>query len=95
MHSEDYDQTGRMLRLIWVFAGRTVILLVLSQGGSFVIQYLENPKCSHDYIQIIETETLVIQRIFISKDSISHSVLFKFLFNDPDLKRLAPREYWA
>ena len=25
-HSEDSDQTGRMPRLIWVFAGRTVIL---------------------------------------------------------------------
>ena len=34
-HSEDSDQTGRMPRLIWVFAGRTVILLVLSWGGSF------------------------------------------------------------
>ena len=34
--SEDSDQTGRMPRLIWVFAGRTVILLVLSWGGSFV-----------------------------------------------------------
>ena len=31
-HSEDSDQTGRMPRLIWVFAGRTVILLVLSWG---------------------------------------------------------------
>ena len=28
--SEDSDQTGRMPRLIWVFAGRTAILLVLS-----------------------------------------------------------------
>ena len=28
--SEDSDQTGRMPRLIWVFAGRTLILLVLS-----------------------------------------------------------------
>ena len=32
--SEDSDQTGRMPRLSWVFAGRTVILLVLSRGGS-------------------------------------------------------------
>ena len=32
--SEDSDQTGWMPRLIWVFAGRTVILLVLSWGGS-------------------------------------------------------------
>ena len=34
-HSEDSDQTGRMPRLIWVFAGRTVILLVLSWDGSY------------------------------------------------------------
>ena len=33
--SEDADQTGQMPRLIWVFAGRTVILLVLSLGGSY------------------------------------------------------------
>ena len=30
-HRENSDQTGRM---IWVFGGRTVILLVLSWGGS-------------------------------------------------------------
>ena len=30
------DQTGRMPRLIWVFAGRTVTLLVLSFRGSYV-----------------------------------------------------------
>ena len=34
--SKDSDQTGRMPRLIWVFAGRTAILLVLSWGGSNV-----------------------------------------------------------
>ena len=34
-HSEDSDQTGRMSRLIWVFARRTVTLLVFSWGGSF------------------------------------------------------------
>ena len=32
-HSEDSDQTGRMSRLIWVFAH--VILLVLPWGGPF------------------------------------------------------------
>ena len=35
-HSEDSDQTGRMPRLIWVFAGRRVILLVLSWGDSTI-----------------------------------------------------------
>ena len=34
VHSEDSYQTGQMTRLIWVFAGRTVILLLLSWGGS-------------------------------------------------------------
>ena len=38
-HSEDSDQTGRMPRLIWVFAGRTVILFVLSWGGSFTLYW--------------------------------------------------------
>ena len=33
-HSEDSDQTGRMPRLILVFAGRTATLLVLSRGRS-------------------------------------------------------------
>ena len=32
--SEDSDQTGPMPRLVWVFAGRTLILLVLSCRGS-------------------------------------------------------------
>ena len=34
-HSEDSDQTGWMPRLIWVFDGRTLTLLVLSRGSSF------------------------------------------------------------
>ena len=37
-HSEDSDQTGRMHRVIWVFAGRTLILLVLSYRGSKTIR---------------------------------------------------------
>ena len=36
-HSEDYDQTGRMPRLIWVFAGRTVTLFGLSWSGLFSV----------------------------------------------------------
>ena len=37
--SEDADQTGRMPRLIWVFAEHTVTLLVLSCRGSFSLFY--------------------------------------------------------
>ena len=36
-HSKDSDQTGRMPRLIWVFAGRTLILLVLSCRVSYLM----------------------------------------------------------
>ena len=34
-HSEDSDQTGQMPRLIWVLAGSTAILLVLSCRSSY------------------------------------------------------------
>ena len=35
VHSEDSDQAGRMPRLIWVFAGRSITLLVLSCRCSY------------------------------------------------------------
>ena len=43
-YSKDSDQTGQMPRLIWVFAGRTVILLVLSWGGSCIVKYTHKMK---------------------------------------------------
>ena len=39
-HSEDSDQTGRMPWLIWVYAGRTLILLVLWCRGSIIFVLL-------------------------------------------------------
>ena len=42
-HSEDSDQTGRMPRLIWVFAGRTLILLVLLCRDSKAVGQVETP----------------------------------------------------
>ena len=47
--SEDSDQTGRMPRLIWDFARRTVILLVLSRGGSFCGL---RPQSSFSYLMV-------------------------------------------
>ena len=38
MRTAKTDETGRMPRLICVFAGCTLTLLVLSQGGSFIKQ---------------------------------------------------------
>ena len=47
--SKDSDQTGRMPRLIWVFAGRRVIMLALTWGSSFIV--IVNPlwllNCTH------------------------------------------------
>ena len=40
-HGKDSDQTGRMPRLIWVFAGRTAILLVLSCRGWIIKTIVE------------------------------------------------------
>ena len=42
--SEDADQTGRMPRLIWVFAGRTLTLLVLSCRGSYDLTEATHPQ---------------------------------------------------
>ena len=47
--SDDSDQTGQMPRLIWVFAGRTLTLLVLSCPGSY---YWSGYFC----MNLIETE---------------------------------------
>ena len=41
-HSEDADQIGWMPRLIWVFAGRTATLLVLSCRGSIILYILHS-----------------------------------------------------
>ena len=54
-HSEDFDQTGRMPRLIWVFAGRTVILLVLSWGGSYC------PDCAVTLSQLRLSKNWIMQ----------------------------------
>ena len=37
MHNEDSDQIGHRPRLIWVFAGRTLILLVLSCRAIYIL----------------------------------------------------------
>ena len=51
-HSEESDQTGWMPRLIWVFAGRTVILLVLSWCGSF---YYTSSRCRFSWLKCMST----------------------------------------
>ena len=51
VHIEDSDQTGRMPRLIWVFAGRTLTLLVLSCCGSFKVSDWNFLQCYNNNFQ--------------------------------------------
>ena len=48
-HSEDSDQIGRMPRLIWVVAGRTFTVLVLSCRGSIMPWMSQNVTRSHAF----------------------------------------------
>ena len=69
-HSEDSDQTGQMPRLIWVFAGCTVILLVLSWGGSYI--YSGQPFTPSP--QKLSIQTQLSYLLFLSKHT--HFQLF-------------------
>ena len=58
--SKDSDQTERMPRLIWVFAGRTVTLLVLKCRGHmpvdllYIVRYMTDEGCaSEKYICLV------------------------------------------
>ena len=74
--SEDSDQTGRMPRLIWVFAGCTTTLLLLSWGGLF---YTDSNfwQCIHTILQKVIV-SLVNQGISING---THSVVLKIQSN--------------
>ena len=66
--SEDADQTGRMPRLIWVFAGRTVTLLVLSCRGSDVDSYGRHPCHGWNITQHVKQESWMFDRILGVRD---------------------------
>ena len=51
--SKDSDQTGWMAMLIWVFAGRTLTLLVLSWGGSYELLYSLNQNKYHCILSLL------------------------------------------
>ena len=63
--SEDSDQTGQMPRLIWVFAGHKVILLVLSWGSSTYLMYFKIFISFSDRLYIVKAlGNRTAQRIF-------------------------------
>ena len=68
-HSKDFDQTGRMPRLIWVFAGCT------SHFVGFVVRWLipyMHPLRKHAYSNILKILPPKIQNFQIKKSYIFH-----------------------
>ena len=71
--SEDSDQTGRMPRLIWVFTGRILILVVLSYRGSIVQTVIKgvvqetfsSQSLVHPLIVIVMTRMLIVSPIYL------------------------------
>ena len=82
--SKDTDQTGQMPRLIWVFAGRTTTLLVLSRGGSYHIvgqfyhNYKMKPSLDADLWMWSKTEDP--DQLLNSKHCLHSFQLFKLMF---------------
>ena len=74
-HSEDSDQTGWMPRLIWVFGGRTFILLVLSWGGSYAVRrqlMVLNERCT-DFLFTAQLWVVIYRvKLFDCKTLLSH-----------------------
>ena len=67
--SKDSDQIGWMLRLIWVFTGRTVILLVLSCPDSYAHAWTAN-NIFTGYYHVCEV--MFPNRMAISRNSLIH-----------------------
>ena len=68
MRTAKTDQTGRMPRLVWVFAGRTLILLVLSCRGSYCVTDIHNL-----FVQYFQIENLCEL-----KEILKHDIAIKY-----------------
>ena len=84
-HSEDSDQTGRMPRLTWVFAGRTLTLLVLSCRGSSSVTIphpsLHTAVSQHLYISTTGfVRTIVFPPLAFETTAIRKFIYFIYLF---------------
>ena len=84
-HNEDSDQTGQMPRLIWVFAGCTVILLVLPWGSSNVIY------CTKKRVDFL-SENKVPQN---NSELVVFSFTFAFLFLCSQQVHAQQAEQWT
>ena len=82
MRTAKTDQTGRMPRLIWVFAGRTVILLVLSWGGSITCRAI-NEGYKTEKVRIFNNQhvcPLSCIQIHYEKERISEWTMMEQIF---------------
>ena len=61
-HSEDSDLTGWMPSPIWIFAGRTVILLVLSRGSSITVD--------DSYLQMSAGNSIKLLKLYLNRRKI-------------------------
>ena len=76
-HSEDSDQTGRMPRLIWVTAGRTATLLILSRGGSYNYLLPDSPCWSQTSTSWGNPSCKLVMLGFDSKSSNIMIIIFR------------------
>ena len=72
-HSEDSVQTGQRPWLIWVFAERTLILLVLSWGGCY--DELGIVGCQMVYIKTSLSSILPVFSLYFPLDKLLHFFL--------------------
>ena len=98
--SEDSDQTGLMPRLIWVFAGRTLTLLVLSQGGSFLLDifhscffskfwwFLVSKTTFKGFLQNFIAKTCVPWAHGASLKMVGPPKIWKFLTTEPNFQHV-------
>ena len=80
--SDDSNQTGRIPRLIWVFTGCTVIFLVLSWCGSYIIRHFLNlfvsPGEGLSFLHLTSNKTIWIPILIQDKwHSASYTILFR------------------
>ena len=69
--SEDSDKTGRIRRLMWVFAGRTVILLALSWGSSYLGQ--QGEEHTVNILKIRTSETFAVITLKFEQQALPYS----------------------
>ena len=90
--SEDSDQTGRMPRLIWVFAGHAVILLVLSCRGSFIFTAMSQISSNLDILRGIPGYKVILRALI--KAQIQLLVTFTFSWAHPVTKNPRNLDTW-